>query len=136
MGLPQFIWGKDLFWNIIKGRVQFAKRLKGGRDLKQIGERGGFWANVPFSSSSDRETEERGRLAGGGPGRRLGARGRPWSGGKETGKGEGPIPYRGLGGGGPWGLGHGGGRRRPLWCHCGARWWLGAGGKARGSPGD
>ena len=61
----------------------------------------------------DRETEERGRLAGGGLGRRLGARGRLWSGGKERGKGEGPIPCRGSGGDGPWRLGHSGGRRRP-----------------------
>jgi len=29
-----FIWGKDLFWNIIKGRVYFAKRLESGRALK------------------------------------------------------------------------------------------------------
>ena len=35
-----FIWRKGLFWNIIKGRVYFAKRLKSGRALKQIEERG------------------------------------------------------------------------------------------------
>ena len=51
---------------------------------------------MPFSSSSDRETEERGRFADGGLGRWLGARGRPWSGGKERGKGEGPIPCAAL----------------------------------------
>ena len=47
---------------------------------------------MPFSSSSYRETEERGQLAGGGLGRRLGARWRPWSEGKDRGRLVGSIP--------------------------------------------
>ena len=63
-----FIWWKGLFWNIIKGRVYFVKRLKSGRALKQIEERGGgFGQMCPSLLPLDQETGE-GRMRGsGGP---------------------------------------------------------------------
>ena len=55
----KFIWWKGLFWNIIKGRVYFAKRLKSGRALKQIEERGGSFGHIcPSLLPPDRETGE------------------------------------------------------------------------------
>ena len=38
-----FIWGRDLFWNIIKGRDSFARRQKSGRALYRIEGRGGVF---------------------------------------------------------------------------------------------
>ena len=44
----KLIWWKDLFWNIIKERVYFAKRLECGRALNGKGKRaGGVWAKSP-----------------------------------------------------------------------------------------
>ena len=67
-----------------------------------------------FALLSSPPTAEQGRegwLAGGGPARRLRARGRLWSERKEIGRGKNPIPGRGLGQGGPRRPGHEG------------RWW-------------
>ena len=64
-----FIWGKDLFWNIIKGRESFAKRQKSGSALYRIEGRG-VWQMCPPSSSS-RAEQRRGAPApalAGGPG--------------------------------------------------------------------
>ena len=46
--MNMFIWWKGLFWNIIKERVSFAKRLESGRTLIRIGGKGGaFGQNSP-----------------------------------------------------------------------------------------
>ena len=59
-----FIWGRDLFWNIIKGRDSFASRQKSGRALYRIEGRGGvFLANVPSFFLLTRKTEEGGHRA-------------------------------------------------------------------------
>ena len=79
-----------------------------------------------FALLSFLPTAEQGRegwLAGGGPGRRLRARGRLWGEGNKSGRGKDPIPGRGLGRGGPRRPGHesGGCERRKLWWRrCGA----------------
>ena len=92
----------------------------------------GIFALLSFLPTEEQGRE--GRLAGGGLGWRLGARGRLWSEGKERGRREDPIPGRGSVGGGSWELGHDG--RRRLWWHlCEVRRRSGSGAKARGDPG-
>ena len=100
----KFIWWKGLFWNIIKGRVYFAKRLKSGRALKQIEERGGgFGQNFHSSSSSRCQEQRRGR------GRR-----RPGRRGKGGGAHGEWIPLLNFGGGPRREGSHGSGRRSAL----------------------
>ena len=69
----------------------------------------GIFALLSFLPTAEQGRE--GWLAGGGPGRRLRARGQLRSEGKERGRREDPIPGRGLGRGGLRRPGHESGQR-------------------------
>ena len=100
-----------------KGVGGFLNKKEGGQGAL------GIFALLSFLPTAEQGREE--WLGGGGPGRRLRARGRLWGEGKERGRGKDPIPGRGLGRGGlrrPDHEGGGGERRRPWWRRCGARW--------------
>ena len=62
----KLIWWKDLFWNIIKERVYFAKRLESGRALNGKGKRAGGMGKITLSSSSPRWKIGEGRRDAGG----------------------------------------------------------------------
>ena len=129
----KLIWWKGLFWNIIKERVYFAKRLESGRALNGKGKRAGGMGKITLSSSSPRWKTGEGatRRRWSGPAA-LGARRRFGSGGKGEGVAVGCFPLLNLDGGGARRVAHGGGRRRPWWRRCKARWRPGVGGKGEG----
>ena len=53
-----FLWGNDLFWNILKGRDSFAKSQKSGRALYRIEGRGGAFGQFCPSFYLPSGTEE------------------------------------------------------------------------------
>ena len=55
----KLIWWKDLFWNIIKERVYFAKRLESGRTLKKKKKGRGVRAKLPSLLPSPAEKQGR-----------------------------------------------------------------------------
>ena len=109
----KLIWWKGLFWNIIKERVYFAKRLESGRALNGKGKRAGGMGKITLSSSSPRWKTGEGAARRRWPGpAALWARRRLGSGGKGEGVAVGCFPLLNLDGGGAMRVAHGGGRRR------------------------
>jgi len=96
-----------------KGVGGFLNKKEGGQGALDI------FALLSFLPTAEQGRE--GWLAGGGPARRLRARGRLWSEGKERGRREDPIPavaWAGVVRGGPATRAGGGERRRPWWRRC------------------